>query len=56
MHLPTFNTILFVFFATYGFYQYFAYGAPAERSLVVGLAFTFILILYQILLRQRRKK
>lgn len=54
--MSTLNTILFIFFATYGYYQYFAYGAPVERSLVVGIAFTFILVLYLFLLKHRRKK
>lgn len=53
--LSTLNTVMFVFFATFGYYQYFFLKAPAERSLVVGIAFTLILILYQWLLRQRKK-
>jgi hypothetical protein len=53
--ISTFNTVLFVFFATYGYYQYFIYDAPPERSLSVGIAFTLIVVLYQVLLRQRKK-
>lgn len=53
--LSTFNTVLFVFFATYGYYHYFVYSAPPERSLSVGIAFTVILVLYQWLLRHRKK-
>lgn len=53
--LSNFNTVLFVFFATYGYYQYFILSAPPERSLSVGIAFTLILVLYQFLLRHRKK-
>lgn len=53
--LSTLNTVLFVFFATYGYYQYYIHGAPAERSLSVGIAFSIILVLYQLLLHQRKK-
>ena len=53
--LSSFNTVLFVFFATHGYYQYFILKAPPERSLSVGIAFSIILVLYRWLLSQRKK-
>ncbi len=54
MKMTSLNTILFVFIAVSGYYQYFMYGTPPEQSLWVGIGFTLILALYLYMLKKRR--
>jgi len=50
------NLFLFSTFAIYGYLQYFMRQAPPERSLHIGIAFSIILPLYILLVKQREKK
>ena len=52
--LQMFNLVLFTFTALLGYVQYFVHGAPVERSLYVGLAFTVILVLYAWVIKRRK--
>lgn len=52
--LQMFNLVLFTFTALLGYVQYFGHGAPIERSLYVGIAFTVILVLYAWVIKRRK--
>lgn len=54
--LKTINIFLFSLFASTGYLQYFLHGAPPERSLWIGIAFTLIVILYAMMIKFQRIK
>ncbi|MBF2055309.1 MAG: hypothetical protein IGS03_17810 [Candidatus Sericytochromatia bacterium] len=54
--LPLLNISIFIVAASMGYVQYFFNGAPASRSLSLGIAFTLILILYIYLLEKRSQR
>lgn len=54
--LQMLNLTLFTFFAILGYVQYFLHQAPVISSLVPGVGFTAILLLYIYILTLRRKR